>query len=238
MDDTMIDAQVSEDIETQEVVETPTTDTVEVAPQEPVKISDLVADKPQPRMVDEHIFVAEKKARKELERKVRELEARNAAPSEYSSFDEEIAEEFNVDPAFTRKLLEEAEKRALGKFESKTQAEQSQKEIMQKFDQAITNEFNKAVENAPEFAGIANMDVIKTLALLPANQDKTILNLLEETYGNAITGKRTIEKTTPGGGKDPEPFDYDRATKDIEYFNKVMEDPKLRDKYNQIMLNS
>lgn len=232
MDDTMINAPVSEDIET------PIDTTPEVAPTESIKISDMVAEAPKPRMVDEHVFVAEKKARKELEKKVRELEARQAPASDYSSAAAAIAEEFDVDPSFTSKILSAAEESALKRLEETLSTKEAQKASMEKFDKAISSEFNRVIENAPEFANIANMEIIKSLALIPANHDKTVEQLIEETYGNAVTGRRTIETTKPGGGKDPEPLDYDRATKDIEYFNKVMADSKLRDQYNERMLRS
>ena len=232
MDDTMINAPVSEDIET------PIDTTPEVAPTESIKISDMVAEAPKPRMVDEHVFVAEKKARKELEKKVRELEARQAPASEYSSVADAIANEFDVDPAFTNKILSAAEENALKRFEETTNAKEAQKASMEKFDKAISSEFNRVIGNAPEFATIANMEIIKSLALIPSNHDKTVEQLIEDTYGNAVTGRRTVETTKPGGGKDPEPLDYDRATKDIEYFNKVMADPKLKDQYNEKMLRS
>ena len=92
------------------------------------------------------------------------------------------------------------------------------------------------MERAPEFKAIANPEVIKSLAILPQNAKKTLSQILEETYGNAITGKRTIETTSPGGGKEPEPLDIKRAEKDIEYFKEVMADPKKKAQYNEAML--
>jgi len=57
--------------------------------------------------------------------------------------------------------------------------------------------------------------------------------ILEEAYGNAITGKRTIETTKPGGGKEPTEVDYHRAQTDSEYFKQIMDSPNLKKKYNE-----
>jgi hypothetical protein len=89
----------------------------------------------------------------------------------------------------------------------------------------------------PEFTSIVNPGVIKALSLLPQNASKTFPQLIEETYGNAISGKRTMQTTTPGGGKDSAPLDYTKATQDMSYYNEVMANPKLKAEYNQKMLS-
>jgi len=56
--------------------------------------------------------------------------------------------------------------------------------------------------------------VIKALAFNPANKNKTYSQLLDEAYGNALTGRRTIETTTPRGGAKDTKVDMQRAQSD------------------------
>lgn len=216
-------------------------DTPEVAPMvEPEQtMGDMVKEtEPAPRVVDEHVFVAEKKARKAAERKLKDLEdaiANGGSAKEIAEISDDIndlAEEFDVDPKFLAKLTATL-KSGVAKDLEQEKTQQKQKE---NFDTAFAKAYNVALERAPEFVSIANTDVIKTLSLQPQNQGKTLSQILEETYGNAVSGKRTIETTTPNGGKDPEPLDMARASKDIEYFKEVMADPKKKAQYNEAML--
>lgn len=102
-----------------------------------------------------------------------------------------------------------------------------------KRDIALTDGLNKALESAPEFKDIANAEFIKQMALNPANKDKTFVQLLDEAYGNALTGRRTIETTTPRGGAKDTKVDIDRARKDHDYRREVLSDPDLKKQYNE-----
>jgi hypothetical protein len=102
-----------------------------------------------------------------------------------------------------------------------------------KRDVALENGLNKALDAAPEFKDIANADVIKQMALNPANKDKTFVQLLDEAYGNALGGRRTIETTTPRGGAKDTKVDIDRAKKDSEYRREVLSNPDLKKQYNE-----
>lgn len=192
------------------------------------------------RVVDEHIFVAEKKARKAAEKELKALKEQiegGATKQEISESISEIADEHNIDKGFLQKLASSIKAEAEKELDAKYAAKFEGKEKVEKFETAFGKQYDIAMERAPEFKAIANMDIIKTLALQPQNAKKTISQILEETYGNAITGKRTVETvTTPGGGKEPEPLDYKRAEKDIEYFKEVMADPKKKAQYNEEML--
>jgi hypothetical protein len=79
-------------------------------------------------------------------------------------------------------------------------------------------------------------EVIKTLSLDPKNSNKTISQLIEETYGNALPGKRSIEQNKPGGSKESGEIDFDRAKKDGSYFKEIMADPGLKKKYNDNLI--
>lgn len=218
-------------------VETTTEETTDVDTQE--TIGEMTGEDPAPRVVDEHIFVAEKIARKKAEKELKALKKSieaGATQQEISDDIEEISEEYDIDPVFLTKLVSSIKAKTEKDLEVKIESKLGDKDKTDKFETAFNKAFQVALERGPEFQAIANPEVIKTLAKLPQNSKKTVSQLLEETYGNALTGKRTIETTSPGGGKDPEPLDYDRATTDLEYYNKVMADPKLKEQYNKLMV--
>ena len=188
------------------------------------------------KTVPEYAFVAQKKAliaaEKELKALRESMQYQEATQYEQVTGVDAIADKYNIDREFMNELKSTIENDLDAKYASK----ESAKEKADKFNDAFSKQYNTALERGPEFQAIANPDVIKTLATLPQNKNKTVSQLLEETYGNALTGKRTIETTQPGGGKDPEPLDFAKAEKDINYFNEVMADPKKKAQYNEAML--
>lgn len=188
------------------------------------------------KTVPEYAFVAQKKAliaaEKELKALRDSMQYQEATQYEQVTGVDAIADKYNIDREFMNELKSTIENDLDAKYASK----ESAKEKADKFNDAFSKQYNTALERGPEFQAIANPDVIKTLATLPQNKNKTVSQLLEETYGNALTGKRTIETTQPGGGKDPEPLDFAKAEKDINYFNEVMADPKKKAQYNDQML--
>jgi hypothetical protein len=93
--------------------------------------------------------------------------------------------------------------------------------------------FNQTLANLPEYKDIVNVEVIRQMAFNPANANKTYRQLLDEAYGNAVTGRRTIETTTPRGGAKDEKVDMDRARTDGEYRREVLANPDLRKQYNE-----
>lgn len=107
------------------------------------------------------------------------------------------------------------------------------KEKVAKMEAAFAQGLNKALENAPEYKDIVNVSVIKALAFDPLNANKTYKNLLEEAYGNAIPGRRTVETTTPRGGAKDTKLDRERAKSDTKYRREVLADPELKKQYNE-----
>lgn len=101
-----------------------------------------------------------------------------------------------------------------------------------KLETTFMQHLNKTLENTPEYKDIVNIEVIKQMAFNPANANKTYKQLLEEAYGNALTGRRTIETTTPRGGAKDEKVDLQRAKTDTEYRRQVLSDPELKKQYN------
>jgi len=108
-----------------------------------------------------------------------------------------------------------------------------ERENRSKMETVFMQHLNKALENSPEYKDIVNVDVIKALAFNPANANKTYSQLLNEAYGNAVTGRRTIETTTPRGGAKDSKLDMQRAKNDTEYRREVLKDPELRKQYNE-----
>lgn len=102
-----------------------------------------------------------------------------------------------------------------------------------KSEAVFSEHYDKALANNPDFKDIANKEVIKQMAFNPANKNKTYTQLLNEAYGNAIPGRKTIETTTPRGGATDTKVDMDRAQNDTEYRREVLSDPTLKKQYNE-----
>jgi len=107
-----------------------------------------------------------------------------------------------------------------------------ERETRARLDATFQEHLNKALEKAPEYKAVVNVDVIKALAFNPANKNKTYSQLLDEAYGNALTGRRTIETTTPRGGAKDTKVDMQRAQSDATYRHEVLADPELKKQYN------
>jgi hypothetical protein len=107
------------------------------------------------------------------------------------------------------------------------------KERLTRMEAAFAQGLSKALENAPEYKDVVNAEVIKALAFNPANANKTYKQLLEEAYGNAITGRRTVETTVPRGGAKDTKLDMQRARTDTAYRREVLADPELKKQYNE-----
>lgn len=207
--------------------EVPTEAATEVEKTEAPTISEIVKEA-TPEKVDTvplSVFLELKKELKEEQRKKTETPAQRATNLDA------IADKYNVDKDFLNdisavlKAETEAELRPL-----------KEKEKQAQIDAAFSKHFTAALADMPEYEGMVNPDVIKTLSLDPKNANKTFKQIIEDTYSTAISGKRTIESTKPGGGKESQPLDFARAKKDSEYFDEVMADPKLKAEYNAQML--
>jgi len=209
------------------VKETPeTTDNKEQAeskaPAEPT-VAELHEDEPakseqsekaeKPDSVPLSKFVAEKQKRKALQK---ELDALRADLEE----DPDVEDEEIEDRPDVKALADK-----LDKIEKDKRREQ--------LNVAFEKHLNAALENAPEYKDIVNVEVIRQMAFNPANKDKTYAQLLEEAYGNAISGRRTIETTTPRGGAKDSKVDLDRARTDQAYRREVLADPELKRQYNE-----
>lgn len=204
-------------------------------------IAEIIGDKEpknEPKVVPEAAFLELKNANKELKRELKALSQRieqGATSGEVSSSIDEIAKEYEVDPKFLGKFAAairkdaeaEAEKKVadrLKPFEERDRAEKIQK--------VFSTHFDKAMMEMEDYKGIVNKDAIFALSLNPSNASKTIPQLIEETYGSAISGKRSIETTQPRSGASAGEFDPERANRDAAYLKEVFKDPVLRKSYD------
>jgi len=208
----------------------------DVAPSIADIIGEKKEDKPEPKTVPEATFLEEKKARKALEKEVKDLRSRidaGATDEEVSDSVEALVSKYGADNrGFLTDLDKLIEKRAKTVAESMVKPFH-EKDRAEKIQQVFTQHFDKAMGDMEEYKGIVNKDVIFALSLNPSNSSKTIPQLIEDTYGNAVSGKRSIETTTPRGGTAPTTFDPARANKDAAYLREVIADPDLKKQYDE-----
>lgn len=188
-------------------------------------------------------FLEMKKETKSAQKQINDLKKiieDGASKSEIIKGIKEIANEHNVDENFlqefastvkaqTEQDIDEKIASKLRPYEEKTNNE--------RIDKTFNSYYDKVLETMPEYKGIINKDVIKSLSLDVKNKDKTFNKIIEEAYGHLITGKRTIETSMPRGGKDDnQTIDYSKI-QSKEYFTEVMNNPVLKEKYNQEMMS-
>jgi hypothetical protein len=190
--------------------------------------------KPEPKLVPEAAFLEEKRGRKDAEKTVRDLQKKiesGASDAQVSASLDEIADEFNVDKKFLNKLTAAIRKDVETESETRISAKLKPFEDNQRADQVqkvFTKAFDKAMTDMEDYKDIVNKDAIFALSLNPANASKTMAQLIEDTYGNAVSGKRSIEMTTPRGGAASGELDMARANSDPAYLDEVLKDPALK----------
>lgn len=214
---------------------------VEVKADEPEQVlGDMLQHEPTPEPKAETVgldkFLDIKKQNKELKREMDKLKSQIEDGVDVSGDLESIADEYGVDKGFLKKLEssirsemnKELESQVSEKLKPLEQAQKA-KESEKRFELM----FNQTLERMPEYAHIVDKESVKLLAFQKDNATLSLPQLLEKMYGRSIGGRKTIETTTPRGGKDPQEIDYSLAKKDTTYFNEIMADPALKAKYNQ-----
>lgn len=197
----------SESTENQTVATDETTDEESVAS---LHEEESEESKPVPNTVPKSRLDKEIKKRKELEKQL--ADATKAADEDDDVDDPE-------DDSEVKKLAKDLE-------------EIKQRERRVRAEQVFEQHFTKALENNSDYKDVVNKEVIKQMAFNPANKDKTYSQLIQEAYGNAIPGRKTVESTTPRGGAKDVKVDVDLARKDPEYRREVLSDPDMRKQYN------
>lgn len=177
-----------------------------------------------------------KALREEVRTLKEELQSTNKPKIDDSDL-QELSDKYNVDPNFLSDLYSTIDRKNASKYE-KDIAALKKRDAQERIDKAFNQAYTKVIEKLPEYKKIVNPNVIKKLSLDPENKDKRISDLIKETYGDALkgSGKQTLEETTPGGENEPQQLDFAKAQKDSEYYDKIMKNPKLREKYNEEML--
>lgn len=228
--------------------EAKTTETTQVAPEkvEEVKVSDIYKAKDPEKFVGVDKFLELKKQNKELKKQMDGLQKMIEAGATKSDVKDELdnlAEEFQVDPAFLKKFAESIKSKSAKPDDKKTKEDDEEDEVPETpkngktVDQIFEEHYSGVISRLPEFADVVNKDVIKQLSLLKSNENKTLVQIIEDTYSKTLAGKRTVETSKPGGGKDPQPLDYAKAKRDRDYLiNTVFADPDLKAEYNNRML--
>jgi len=199
-------------------------------------IEETIGEQPDDR-VPLKTFLEIKNEKKALERelkRVRSSAQQGATKSEIRADLQAIADKYDVDVDFLTELSSVIYAQAKGDAEEAIKPV-LEKEAKERVDKALTENINKALEVMPEYEGVVNKDVLKSLARLPENKNKTFQQLIEETYSKTVTGKRTMETSTPRGGKE---LVYDESRiNDPEYFSEVMASPELKKKYNDSLVD-
>lgn len=213
----------------------------EVKDQKEETVGEAISEKKveKPESVPLASFLELKKDNKELAKQLKEIQKSieaGASKKEVSTDLRALAEEHNVDVDFLTKLSDALKAQNEKDIDEKVSAKLKpleDKEKQEKINAIFEEKFGKALEAMPEYKDIVNKEVIKSLSLNPAYQNKTWRQIIEGAYGHLITGKKTLESSTARGGKDDnQDVDIDRAGKDSKYFSEVMANPELKKKYN------
>lgn len=190
-----------------------------------------VVDKKTGETVDKATFLEIKKELTEMKNK---LGLKKNDRFEIEAI-QDIVEDYDVDEQFvsrlaaaiqtsTRKEIEQKYEKKINDLHS-TSVESKKQQL---FDQV----YEKTLKLYPEYAGIANKKIIKTLALDSSNKGKKVSSILKETYGKlsqvkpkTVTSKKSAtEKATPAA-KPSGPIDWN----DPDVQSRIATDKKLQD---------
>lgn len=184
-------------------------------------------------------FLEIKKENKQLANQMKELQKSIEAGTpkkEVTSDLKALAEKHDIDATFLQEFADavraNAEKETEEKINSKLKPLQD-KEKSERIEKVFAEHYKKTLDEMPEYEGVVNREVIKQLSLNPANANKTFAQLIEESYGHVVTGKRSLDPASSRTGKnDNLDVDVEKAKRDPAYFKEVMDNPVLKKKYN------
>lgn len=239
------DAPAAEEKKTETVEDTKTAPKDGEKKVDDAKVGDLLKDpepkeeKKEPKMVPESVLIEAKKAEKTAKRELAALKIemeKGATKVEISASVKELAEKHGISEEAAAELAKsiraevEADKAEEIDAIKKPLAE---KERLEKREKVFNDNYDKTLAAMPEYKDIINKDVIKRAAFDPENKDKTFAQIFESSFGHLITGKKTLETTKNGGGKEDTAIDYEKASKDSKYFSEIMADPDRKKEYNE-----
>jgi len=226
MEKETIETPVEEVKATPEVVETTTEETV----------GDVLSDKSEREQVPLATFLDIKKENKELAKQMKELQKSieaGANKKEVSLDLQTLSDKHGVDAEFLQEFADTVRAQAQAEVETRL-APMKEADLAKQREDKFNVAYTKALGVLPEFDGVVNKEVIRTLAQNPANSNKTFINIIEEAYGHLVTGKRSLDQSSSRTSKnDNQDVDFSKADRDPEYFTEVMENPTLKRKYNE-----
>lgn len=229
----------------QENLATPAAQESEENTEKPESTETLEALNPEPEKEQEEKddkYLGQKKRAERAEEEARNLQAEiqrlrtNSATgdmpiTEVNNELKKLSEEYNVDETFVAKLYSTVEKSAISKIKAEIEKDYTPK--LMKIEQERRLEgavkkfedlYSKTLKEMPEYDGIVNKDVIKSLAFATSNGKKTLPQLLEETYGAAIQGRKSIESAH--ASKEPQAPNVVNPTSDD--WDRIEKDPNAR----------
>jgi hypothetical protein len=217
---------------TEAVVETPQ---VEAKTEE--TISEVLGTKEtpkakEPKTVPEAVFLEQKRELKALKKMIED----GATKKEVAADIKSLAEKHNIDEEFLNEFVATVKESSKAEFEAELASKLAplqERERGEKIEKAFDKAFKRALNDAPEYEGIVNREVIKALSLDPKNANKTFNQLIDESFGHLVTGKKTIDYSSGSNRSDGATVDMAKAKSDGEYFKKVMADPVLKKQYNE-----
>lgn len=216
-------------------------DTVEVTETPVAEVPEEVVEKP----LSEELIVPDKKVTKpvetvpyykfkEINDKLKEAQDQLAKGQQIDVDDlDDLATKYDVSSDFINDLYKVVDKKTSQKYQARD-AEIEQTQRQDAFDKTFQTSFDKSMGNLPEYSKVVNPEVIKTLSLDPKNQNKTMTQLIKDTYGNAISGRKPMESAKPGATRsEGDDLDLARAKSDTAYFSEIMKDPAKKKAYNE-----
>lgn len=218
---------------TEAVVETPQ---VEAKTEETIsEVLGTKQEKPEvkePKVVPEAVFLDLKKEFKKLKKSIEEGSTKKEVAADIKA----LAEKHNVDESFLEELATVVRNTSKAEVDAEIASKLAplqERERGEKIEKAFDKAFKRALNDAPEYEGIVNREVIKALSLDPKNANKTFNQLIDESFGHLVTGKKTIDYSSGSNRSDGATVDMAKAKSDGEYFKKVMADPVLKKQYNE-----
>lgn len=211
------------------------------------KMGELLQPKVEPKMVPESALLEFKNEntafRKELNR-MQDLILATSTQKEVESIAKDIAKKYpTVSEAFITDMVSALRKEgtpakkvdepaAVVAPKAEENKDKDSTAEAERIDKIFKSHYAKTLDALPQFKDVADSDVIKALTLDPANREKTLAQILEKAYGHLVKGKsKSIDAAQPGG-KDPAEIDYEKASKDTDYFKEIMSDPARKKEYN------
>lgn len=186
-------------------------------------------------------FLDEKNKRKEAEALAQQLQyeldqartmaQQGASQSYVDDTVNEIAQKYtDVSPELLRDLVSVTKREIDKEYGSKLNAFEADRQ-REAAEKKFSDLYTRTISDMPEYSNMVNPEVIKSLAFNPMNANKTLPQIIEETYGRAIVGRKTLE-TSGGSSRRDNAGDIDFANMRDSDWEAIEADPALKAKHN------